>query len=107
MVFKNKENILMVALDNIDEYYKIPGAIQTGKETTVDVEHLIMKIAMVEQIILLQSRIGYIYENEDELIQPLDEWAVSGMIESLSEVSHALECGLYGYDKKRIRGFCL
>ncbi len=87
--------------ENIEEYNRIPGAIRISNDETVNIEHLIYKIAMVQQIILLKSRIEILVDHDSDLNEPLDDWASSGMYDCLREVVHALKCGLYGYEEAR------
>jgi len=86
-------------IDNIEEYNRIPGAIRTGKDKVVLIEDLIMKVAMVEQIVLLKCRVDDIFESDVDINEPLEKWAVSGMLQGLTEVKHALKSGLYGYEE--------
>lgn len=71
------------------------------EKDSVCVETLLMQLAMAETVIKDMAR--YIDATEqnggirpDEVEQP-DDWAVSGMRQNLSEVSHALKAGCWGY----------
>lgn len=68
---------------------------------TVAVETLLMKLGMAQAV--FQQQTDFVAATEanggqapgDHL--PPDQWAVTGAINALMDVSHALECGCFGW----------
>lgn len=76
-------------------------AIRTGEGLEVNIETLLMKLAMAESVVGDMGRyIDASVENggtiPDGIMAP-DDWAVSGVWQNMQEVSHALKCACFGY----------
>lgn len=85
--------------ETIENYYRIPGAIQTGKESNVSIEDLLMNLATAEITLKELSIRNHSLESGEFESEPVDGWAISAAFVGLNKVKHALKCGLYGYDQ--------
>lgn len=79
----------MCGKENCCEGHQRVTSIQIGAGQEVMIEDLLMKLAMVQDIIRLQGM-----SEEDE---PLSEWTGAAILQNLGDVSHALKCACWGY----------
>jgi hypothetical protein len=78
-----------------------------AEKDIVTVEALLMKLALAESVISDMQRCIEAGEKNngvipDDVVGP-DDWAMSGLFQSLQEVRHALKCGCWGYEQAYMR----
>jgi len=78
-----------------------------AEKDSVTVEALLMKLALAESVIGDMQRYIEVGEKNggiipDDVVGP-DDWAMSGLFQSLQEVKHALKCGCWGYETAYMR----
>lgn len=70
------------------------------------VEHLLMKLAMAQAVFEQQGAYIQLIEENDGQVPgdqlPPNHWAVTGAMDALMEVSHALKAGCWGYKAAHI-----
>jgi len=96
--------------ENAAAFEGLITSFQVGPDEEKDVvttETLLMKLALAETVIQAMSQ--YIEASEkgygtvpEGVVSP-SEWAISGLFQNLTEVSHTLECGCYGYQRASMR----
>lgn len=75
------------------------AAIQIRNDKTVNIEDLLMKLAMAESVAgSVASYAETCAEVCDTNLIPPDVWAVTGMHQALGEVAHALKCLCWGHE---------
>ena len=78
-----------------------------AEKDIITVEALLMKLALAESVISDMQRYIDVGVKSggiipDDVVVP-DDWAMSGLFQSLQEVKHALKCGCWGYETAYIR----
>jgi len=76
---------------------------KTGPDKEINVEDLLMGLAMAESVFqdqqkyieLMEANGGQTPNNQ----LPPDPWAVIGALQVIGNVSHALKCGCWGYEE--------
>jgi hypothetical protein len=77
-------------------------SIQVSENKEVAVEELLAKLAIVTELIRLQSLAEQGAEACNSTAMPLDPLALNAVLGNLHHVSHALKCACYGYDSKML-----
>lgn len=82
------------------------ASFQIGPDPERDVvgtETLLMKLASIELVLAAYDRFVADIDDNGGVVRdantPPDEWAVIGARQALAEVTHALECGCFGYQR--------
>jgi hypothetical protein len=73
-------------------------SIEIGEGKEVMIEDLLMKLAMVQDLIRLQTGAEEDAAARDERAEPLDEWTGAAIHKNLFDVSHALKCACWGHE---------